>query len=268
MMKFLSLGSGSSGNCYLLLTENDGLMIDAGVGTRKLRKYLRDYGVPFTAIRRILVTHDHADHVKYAGAVSKMFGLPVYATQAVHGGIDSNVCVKKKVEKPLRHCLEKGQTMLMGDFRVSPFGVPHDSTENVGYEIVADGVTFCLITDAGHVTEEMAEHIAHADYLVLEANHDEAMLESGPYPRHLKSRIRCGTGHLSNTNCGLAIVANASPTLHRVWLCHLSAENNRVELALQTVTDLLASHGIDTDKKVRVEVLNRTAPTGFFELVP
>lgn len=266
MFRFLSLGSGSSGNCYVLLTEHDGLMIDAGLGTRKLKKYFHDYGIPFVSIRRVLITHDHADHVKSVGQLSHVYDWPVYATEAVHRGIDSNYCIKKKVPRDFRHVLEKDQAVQLGDFLVTPFAVPHDSTENVGYEIVAEGVTFCLITDAGHVTETMAAHMARANYLVLEANHDEGMVECGPYPHHLKSRILGGTGHLSNTNCGLAIVANWSPRLRRVWLCHLSAENNKPALALSTVTEVLNAHGIDTTDDVQVQVLNRTSPTGFFEL--
>lgn len=266
MLKFLSLGSGSSGNCYLLLTENDGLMIDAGIGTRRLKKYLHDYGVPLVRIHRVLVTHDHADHVKSIGALSRAANLPVYTTEAVHGGIDGNYCVKKKIPQELRHYLNKGESATLGDFQITSFQVPHDSTENVGYEIRVGDAVFCLITDAGHVTEEMAARIARANYLVLEANYDEGLLENGPYPRHLKSRISSGTGHLSNTNCGLAIVENWSPALRRVWLCHLSAENNQPTLALETVIQVLNSHGIDTTEGVQVEVLNRTSPTGFFEL--
>lgn len=267
MLRFLSLGSGSSGNCYLLLTEQDGLMIDAGLGTRKLKKYLHDYGIAYTDIHRLLITHDHADHVKAVGALSKQHDWPVYATQRVHAGIDTNVCVKQKIPHDFRHILVQDNTQQLGDFRVTPFLVPHDSTENVGYEICLGDVTFCLITDAGHVTETMALYMARANYLVIEANHDEAKLEGGPYPRHLKSRISSGTGHLSNANCGIAIAANHSDDLRRVWLCHLSAENNDPQLAYETVVRLLNAHGIDTENGVRVEVLHRKQPTGFYELV-
>ena len=97
MLKFICLGSGSSGNCYCLFTENDGLMIDAGIGIRLLKRSFKEYGLSLSQIHHILVTHDHADHVKSVGAISLDYHLPVYATHLVHAGIERNYCVHKKV---------------------------------------------------------------------------------------------------------------------------------------------------------------------------
>lgn len=266
MLKFISFGSGSSGNCYFLYTEHDGLLIDVGVGIRTLKKYFRDYGLSLSQVHRVLITHDHADHIKSVGSISYDCQLPVYATRKVHKGIDRNYCVQRKVSSELRHVVEPGVEMEMGDFRVTAFTVPHDSSDNVGYFIENDGNTFCVITDAGMVTDEMAGYISRSNNLVIEANHDVEMLKHGLYPQHLKTRILSGTGHLSNDSCGEAIATNMSEGLRHVWLCHLSEENNHPELARKTVEAVLRSYGIVAGKDLQLEVLKRTVPTGIFEL--
>ena len=266
MLRFISFGSGSSGNCYYLWTETDSLMIDTGVGIRSLKKYFRDYGLSLSKVHRILITHDHADHIKCVGSMSYDFQLPVFATRLVHDGIDRNYCVTRKVGQGLRRYVEVGVTMQEGDFTITPFTVPHDSSDNVGYFIQAEGINFCLITDAGRVTDEMAQYIGRAQYLVLEANHDREMLQQGPYPDHLKVRISNGNGHLNNEACGEAIARNMGEHLRYVWLCHLSEENNHLELARKTVETVLRSYGIVAGKDLQLEVLKRTTPTGIFEL--
>ncbi|MBQ8989488.1 MAG: MBL fold metallo-hydrolase [Prevotella sp.] len=266
MLKFISFGSGSSGNCYYLATATDALMIDIGVGIRSLKKHCRDYGVQLNSVRRLLITHDHADHIKSVGSFSYEYKVPVYATPLVHNGIDHNYCITRKVADEMKKNLEIGRPIQLGDFSVLPFAVPHDASENVGYEIQAGGVTFVIITDAGSVTDEMKERIARANYLVIEANHDVEMLKSGPYPEYLKKRILSSSGHLSNEDCGKALAENMSESLRHVWLCHLSEENNHPELARKTVETILKSYGIIPGKDMELEVLKRTVPTGAYEL--
>jgi len=267
MLRFISFGSGSSGNCYFLYTATDGLLIDAGVGVRVMKKYFREYGLNRQLIRRILVTHDHADHIKCVGSLSHELQLPVYATEKVHEGIDRNYCITRKVTAELRRKVTPQETFETGEFRVTPFTVPHDSSDNVGYCIEAQGKTFCIVTDAGCVTDEMAGFIGRADFLVIEANHDREMLSNGPYPQILKQRIASTTGHLSNTQCGEALVQHMGEQLSHVWLCHLSEENNHPELARKTVEAILRSYGIVPGKDLQLEVLRRTVPTGVFDLV-
>ena len=244
MLKFISFGSGSSGNCYLLATPTDALLIDIGVGLRGLKKACRDYGVSLSSVKHVLVTHD----------------------REVHDGINRNYCVVKKVAADLVRLVEKGKTLQLGDFTVTPFAVPHDSLDNVGYFIEAEGTNFCLMTDAGCVTDEMKQYISQARHLVIEANHDIEMVQGGPYPQFLKDRILSGTGHLNNRDCGVAIAENMSEQLKNVWLCHLSEENNHPELARKTVESVLRSYGIVAGADIRLEVLKRTTPTGPFDL--
>ena len=267
MLNFISFGSGSSGNCYFIYTEKEGLLIDVGVGIRTLKKNFKDYGLSLTQIHHVFITHDHADHIKSVGSISHDYHLPIYATEAVHEGIDRNYCVARKITSQLRRYVVPGESINLDDvFKVTPFAVPHDSSENVGYFVEHDDKNICIITDAGMVTEEMKSFISKAQYLVIEANHDIEMLQQGPYPQHLKERILSGTGHLSNNACGEALANNMSEKLKHVWLCHLSEENNHPELARKIVETILRSYGIVVGKDLELEVLKRTNPTGLFEL--
>ncbi len=266
MLRFICFGSGSSGNCYYLYTETDSIMIDVGVGIRTLKKQFHNYGLRLEDVHHILVTHDHADHVKSVGSMSNDYSLPIYTTALVHKGIRHNYCVRKKVDAGLVKEVEKGRTFMLGDFRITPFGVPHDSTDNVGYLVEYGDVAFCLITDVGHVTEEMCGYISRANYLVLESNHDVEMLQQGPYPQHLKDRIMGDRGHLSNTDCGRVLAENATEKLKHVWLCHISEENNHPELARKTVEQILKSYGIVAGKDFLLEVLRRKIPSEIYTL--
>ena len=266
MLRFISFGSGSSGNCYYLGTATDGLIIDIGIGIRTLKKYCREYGIQLKSVKRILITHDHADHIKSVGALSHDMNLPVYATRKVHEGIDQNYCVARKVSADHKKEIELGAEIQLGDFKVRPFAVPHDASENVGYELVVEGITFVVITDVGHITDEIKQVIGRANYLVIEANHDLEMLKTGPYPEYLKQRITSGSGHLSNVACGEALVENMTEELKHVWLCHLSEENNHPELARKTIEQILRSHGVIPGKDIELEVLKRKTPTGVYEL--
>lgn len=266
MLKFISFGSGSSGNCYYLSTGTDALLIDIGVGLRGLKKDCREYGVSLSQIRHVLVTHDHADHIKSVGSFSHDYQIPVYATREVHVGMTRNYCVSQKVPSELARILEKGHTEQIGDFVVIPFAVPHDSSDNVGYFIEAGGTNICIITDAGMVTDEMKCYIQRARHLVIEANHDTEMVLSGPYPKFLKDRILSQTGHLCNRDCAQAVVDNMSDFLQHVWLCHLSEENNHPELARKTVDTVFRNYGVIPGVDLQLEVLKRNSPTGPYDL--
>ena len=267
MLRFISFGSGSSGNSYYLYTETDSILIDVGVGISALKKHFHNYGLRFEDVHHIFITHDHADHVKSVGSLSTDYHLPVYATRKIHVGIERNYCVRKKIAPNHVHVIEKGVPLNVGEFKVTPFGVPHDSTDNVGYFVECEGVTFCLITDVGHITEEMHDFIGRSNYLAIEANHSEEMLLQGHYPQYLKDRILGPNGHLSNVACGEALADYASPGLRHVWLCHLSEENNHPELARKTVEQILRSKGIVVGKDFELEVLRRKTPSEIYKLV-
>jgi len=262
-MKFISFGSGSCGNCYYLLEEDFGLVIDMGIGIRMFKKYMREYGLSLSQIQAILITHDHTDHVKGVGSLSGETKAPVYATVPVHRSIGKNPFVHKKICEEQRKTFVAGDRMQIGPFDIMAFSVPHDSSENCGFDIRTDISNLCLMTDMGRITEEMAGFISKAKNLVIEANYDEAMLENGPYPAHLKRRIAGGRGHCSNLETANALAKHLSPVTERIWLCHLSEENNHPELARKTVENALQE---GTGRIPRLHVLKRHVPSEIFEL--
>ncbi|MEG1580405.1 MAG: MBL fold metallo-hydrolase, partial [Bacteroidaceae bacterium] len=146
------------------------------------------------------------------------------------------------------------------------FNVPHDSTDNVGYSVTYENRSFCLITDAGHINENMEQYIHNANYLVLEANYDELMLKNGPYPEYLKLRISSDNGHLCNNAAAEALLKNGSDKLKKIWLCHLSEENNHPELARKTIETMLTNNGFFEGKEVSIEVLKRKVPSELYSL--
>ena len=263
---FFSMASGSSGNCYYLGTPEYGILIDAGISIRTIKKVLKDRSVDMSQIMGVLVTHDHADHIKSVGCISKDFHIPVYATATVHHGIERNYCVRAKVPVGNKHVIENGIMQKLGNFNITSFHVPHDSMDCVGYQIEHEGMTIVLATDVGEITDEIRKAISVADYLIIEANHDEAMLMSGPYSAYLKQRVSGPNGHLSNKNCAKVIAEEASEKLKHIWLCHLSEENNHPELARITIEQTLAEAGKPIGDSLKLDVLKRKIPTGVFKL--
>lgn len=268
MVQFISFGSGSSGNCYYLMSEGFGLFIDVGIGIRQLKRCFSNYGLSQSGIKAVLVTHDHTDHVKCVGLVSQNYRVPVVATCAVHASMLRNHYLSKKVEDDLRFCIEAGDTKQIGPFTVKAVSVPHDSAENLGYLITAGSVRFGIITDVGHFTDDMVEIVSQATHLVVESNYDEALLEIGPYPERLKRRIRSLTGHAENCDTGAFLSQHLNKDVKRVWLCHLSEENNNPGLALSTVCGMLKAAGYRPNEERGFELasLPRRTPTLLMEL--
>ena len=262
MLQFISFGSGSCGNCSLLTNGRDSVLIDAGVGIRHLKKFFREYGVKTQLIRGILITHDHTDHTKAAGYVSADYDLRVYATHKVHEGMLRNYHTTRKVDAQYRVDIENDVVLQLGTLSITPFHIPHDSADNVGYCIESDGEFFTLMTDVGIVTDEVSRYITRSNYLVIEADYDAEMLAEGPYPKYLQERIKSGKGHLSNDQCAQALVDNFHEGLRNVWLCHLSEENNHPELARKTVEMKLRQYGIVAGADFQLDVLRRGVPTG------
>lgn len=265
MLQFISLGSGSSGNSYFLLADGFGLVIDLGIGIRLFKRTFRNYGLTLPTIKALLLTHDHTDHVKSAGALSAEFGIPVYASPEVHASVVANHHVAKKVPKEMRREVSVESVFEIGPFKINAFKVPHDSADNQGYVIRHGETVFVLLTDVGHFTEEAAQAVGQATHLVVESNYDPQMLREGRYPARLKARISGGRGHVSNKETADFLAANLNPAIIRnVWLCHLSAENNRAEIAERTVRVALTTAGIVTgtpDAPTRLEALPRRTPT-------
>lgn len=253
-------------------TREQGILIDAGISARTIQKHLRGMGLDFGNIAGVLVTHDHADHIRAVGTLGERVRLPIYATPLVHEGIDRNYGVREKL-KTSRKYFEKGacwelpllcaahhEALATPVLQVQTFGISHDSTECVGYVIDFMGQRWMLATDCGSPSAEMEGYLQTANHVVIEANHDEHMLLNGPYPTYLKERILSPRGHQSNVTCGELLARNYHEGMQHIWLCHLSLENNDPEVAYQTVADRLAAEGIRAGEDVYLEALPRTQP--------
>ena len=260
----MSLASGSSGNCYYFGTDKYGILLDAGIGIRTIKKVLKEKGIDFSKIIAVLVTHDHADHIKTVGCLGEKHNIPIYSTEMVHKGIENSRYVEERLYQSKR-VIEKEVPFQIKDFNITAFGVPHDSTDNVGYHIEYGEHRFTVATDVGHITDTISKYICMSNLLVLESNYDEEMLKFGSYPSFLKERVSCSTGHLSNRDAAEYLATHYTPKLQHVWLCHLSRENNHPELAYKTVDIRLFQEGIRVGKDIFVYVLKRTTPSELFE---
>lgn len=275
-IQFISLASGSSGNCYYLgvapsetpLLEKEGeaygILIDGGIAVRTIRQDLRTVGIPFERVSAVFVTHDHADHIKALGTLGERCNLPIYATRETHVGINRNYVTTQKLISSM-HYVEKDVPLRFRDFTLTPFAVPHDANDTVGYCVEIFGRTFVFATDTGHITDTASAYIDRANYLIIEANYDPDMLRRGPYPPHLKRRITGPNGHLSNEETAAYLAEHLAPHTSHVWLCHLSAENNHPDLAYKTVEWRLRERGIIAGKDFHLAALKRTTPSDLFE---
>lgn len=264
-LRFQSFASGSSGNCYFLGNTSNGILIDAGIGVRTIRKNLKAMGLDFKNIWGVFVTHDHADHIRGLGPLGEIHHVPVYTTKKIHEGINNSYCVTEKLNSSRRY-IEKNDAVQMGDFTITSFQVSHDATDSVGYTVEYKGKRFTFATDLGYVCEDASRHLKLANYMVFEANYDETMLLNGHYPAILKERIMSNTGHLSNIQAGQFLAENFQEHLKFVFLCHLSKENNHPEIALNTVRRILEDKNIKVGEELQLIILERFTPTELFIL--
>lgn len=262
-LRFLSLASGSSGNCYFLGNSQYGILIDAGIGIRTIKKSLKEKDIPFENIIALFVTHDHADHIKSAGILGEKCFIPVYSTEEIHAGMNRNYSMTEKIYGSKR-IVTKDETLELREFRITPFEVPHDGTDNVGYSIDYNGETFVFATDLGHIPPSVANYLSKADYLVLEANYDEEMLKNGRYSPFLKQRVSSENGHMANHDTAEYIANYYNERLQHLFLCHLSQDNNHPELAYKTIEYKLAQRNVKVGKDLQLTVLKRTIPSELY----
>ncbi|MDR0686676.1 MAG: MBL fold metallo-hydrolase [Dysgonamonadaceae bacterium] len=264
-LKFLTLASGSSGNCYFLGTDEFGVLFDAGISIRAIKKTLKDNNIDLGKIMAVFITHDHADHILSVGSLGDKYGIPVYATEPVHKSIENSKFLNEKLGTS-RRTIEKEVAVNIKDFKITAFDVPHDSRDCVGYMVDYRHHKWVLATDVGTITNKAGEYIRMANHLVIEANYDIEMLEKGKYPKFLKERISNGNGHLSNLETATFLAANFDLHMKNVWLCHLSNENNHPDLAYKTVEMEMGKYGIRIGKDFSLTVLKRTVPSTMFIL--
>ena len=264
MVRFMSLSSGSCGNCYYLGTEKGGIIIDAGVSLRRLKKVLQEYDLTMDSFSAVLVTHDHLDHIRHLGSFCKRLSKPVYTTDTIHKALARHTFTAPTIG-PCRKVLSEGEWNEVAGFRVRYFVVPHDATQTVGYAIEVENRMFVIMTDIGRMTDEAVELARQADTVVVESNYDMDMLMGGPYTYELKMRIVQGCGHLSNDECASAIKRFYHEGLRNIFLCHLSENNNTHDLAYRCSAEALAGLGVPSGT-VSLRCLPRQYPSPLFTL--
>jgi phosphoribosyl 1,2-cyclic phosphodiesterase len=243
MVRFLSLSSGSNGNCYYFSDGDFSFLIDMGIGARTARKRLAEKGFALEDVAAVFVTHDHFDHIRSLGTFTERYQKPVYLTRTLESALRRNICTAGKLKGCVRFLAEGEETVVADRLRITPFVVPHDATQTVGYHFILSGERFTVMTDLGEVTDDAVRYAALADHLVVESNYDVDMLLTGPYPKELKERILMQHGHLSNEQTASLLVRARHDSLRHVFLCHLSANNNTPALAYEAVKKTLESIG-------------------------
>lgn len=260
----MSLSSGSCGNCYFLGSESGGIIIDAGVSLRRLKKVLQEYDLATDSFSAVLVTHDHLDHIRHLGSFCKRLGKPVYTTETIHRALARHTFTSQTIG-PFRKDIPEGEFYDIAGMKVRFFVVPHDATQTVGYAVEIEDHRFVIMTDIGRMTDEAVELARNADTVVIESNYDMDMLMAGPYTYELKMRIVQGCGHLSNDECAGAVKRFWHPGLKNIFLCHLSENNNTHDLAFRCTADALAELGVPAGS-VSLRCLPRQYPSQMYTL--
>lgn len=231
MAKFCPLFSSSSGNSIYIGSGDSGILIDTGRSAKQLHLALHNIGVNPETLSAIFVTHEHSDHISGLRVFASKYNINVYATNGTITFLENQGSLNEKVSYEV--IIDKGCDA--GSLFVKPFRTSHDSSESCGYTVeTSDGRKIAVCTDLGIITQEVENAITGCDLVMLESNHDKRMLENGPYPYPLKRRILGEKGHLSNEVCANQVAKLVNSGTTRIFLGHLSKENNTPELAFQT----------------------------------
>ena len=251
-----TLYSGSSGNCVYVKTPDTEILFDAGVSARTVEKGLNIVQSSLSDIRAIFITHEHSDHTKGLEIISKKYHIPTHMITASARALIRNP--EASLLKDL-YLHPSSFSVTFGNTTVRSFPTPHDSAASVGYTVEyrenGEVEKFGLATDIGHITSDLASALIGSSAVVIEANHDVNMLFSGPYPYHLKLRIRSDRGHLSNEDCAKLARFLAENGTRDFVLAHLSKENNFAPIAETTVRTAIADF-----ENIRLAVASQDVP--------
>lgn len=251
--------SSSSGNSTYIGSAKTGILIDAGVSAKRLKEALLSREIDPSLLGGIFITHEHSDHIKGMRILASTFRIPVFATAETMNFLEENGHVTSKF--PFEIIDDKG--VEIGDIFVRAFSTPHDSIDSCGYQITfSDGQKAAIATDTGSVTQKMRQNMLGCNLVMLESNHDVGMLQNGPYPYYLKRRILSDRGHLSNECCAEFVKELVKSGTSRVFLGHLSDENNFPDLAFQTSLAALGEIGAVNGRDCILEVNKKENDVG------
>lgn len=245
-----SLNSGSNGNCYYVGSGEEAILIDAGLSCRETEKRMRACGLSMDLVRAIFISHEHTDHIKGVEVLSRRYQLPVY--------ISPGTLHQSGLQLEQARDFSSAAPVSVGSFEIRAFSKAHDAADPYSFLISRDNLKVGVFTDIGYVCDELRAHFTQCHAAFLEANYDKTMLDSGPYPYHLKRRISGGKGHLSNDQA-LQLFRSARPEyMSHLFLSHLSRDNNDPQL----VYDLFCAEATTTE----IIVATRYEPTGVFRI--
>ena len=239
MIKIMSVGSGSSGNCFYLEINGKKLLIDAGLSARTIRNALKTAGTDLDGIDAVLITHTHSDHIKGIEVCSRYIRCPMYMSELSCAGLFRYSPVPLPIERPFE---------IADGIKVTAFETSHDCPGSIGFRFDFETGSFGYATDLGCVTDRIKNILTGCESIVIESNHDTVMLRNGPYPYVLKRRILSANGHLSNEDCAEAAAYFAHNGTKNIFLAHLSRENNDPQIARDTVAKKLS--GCDVNLRV------------------
>ncbi len=225
MIEICALASGSNGNCYYIGNNEDAVLIDAGLSFKQILKRMEAKALDPKKIRAVFISHEHGDHVRGVRVLGKKLDIPVYMTNGTYAA-------SFRTWKPVSYiAIENNIPVGMGLFKVYPILKNHDAAEPTSFRVEHRGYSIGVFTDIGTPCDNVKQHLKQCHALFLETNYDPQLLKEGPYPYYLKVRIDSAVGHLSNIQAFELLKEHAHPDLQCVFLSHLSAENNRPELA-------------------------------------
>ncbi|MCM1021312.1 MAG: MBL fold metallo-hydrolase [Muribaculum sp.] len=241
---FMSMGSGSSGNCSYIGDARSGFLIDAGVDAATVTQTLKSHGIPMTHVKGICITHDHSDHMRYVYTLLRTNRhMKLYCTPRALQGMLRRHNISRRL-KDYQVNIYKEIPFEIDNFKITAFEVMHDGTDNAGFYIQHDDRAITVATDLGCISPRVDYYMRLSDYLVIESNYDLNMLRFGPYPEYLKARIRACNGHMDNAETARYLAEIHTPRLRYVFLCHLSQDNNAPEVAVKESRTALEAKGL------------------------
>lgn len=258
MLTFSVLASGSTGNAFFVEADNHSLLVDAGLSGKQMEQLFSEIGRNIKDLSGILVTHEHSDHIKGIGVLARKYQLPIYANEKTWKAMEGHI---GEIPLEQKFIFNMETTQSFGSIEVESFGVSHDAAEPMFYIFHHGGKKLVLITDTGYVSDRMKGIIRAADVFVFESNHDVEMLRMGRYPWNIKRRILGDYGHVSNEDAGLALADVIGDQTKRIYLAHLSQDNNMKDLARMAVTQTLGSRGIIVGEQVELFDTDPKKPT-------
>lgn len=259
-MHFSVLASGSTGNAFYVETEEQAFLVDAGLSGKQMEALFSGIGRDMSKLSGILVTHEHSDHIKGLGVVARKHKLPIYANEKTWKAMERSI---GEIPLEQKFTFDMEQVKMFGSLDIESFGVSHDAAEPMFYVFHHAGKKLVLITDTGYVSDRMKGIISNADAYIFESNHDVGMLRMGRYPWSVKRRILSDVGHVCNEDAAIAMSEVAGDKTKRIYLAHLSLDNNMKDLARMSVEQTLQTRGImigeqlslyDTDPKKPTEL--------------